>query len=151
MLDRSDMTTDREGGGRMSQEAAVLFANEVFYEAFKARDLATMELLWAEGLPVACIHPGWRALTTRGEVMESWASILGNPAAPEVSCRNARAFRSDSSAFVICYEVIGRSVLVATNIFIDQGGAWRLIHHQAGACNLDPEALEAPQDPTPVH
>ena len=58
MLDRSDMTTDREGGGRMSQEAAVLFANEVFYEAFKARDLATMELLWAEGLPVACIHPG---------------------------------------------------------------------------------------------
>ena len=134
----------------MSQEAAILFANQAFYEAFQARDLATMEQLWAEDLPVACIHPGWQALTTREEVMESWSAILNNPDSPRVSCRNAQAFQSADTAFVICYEVIGRSVLVATNIFVSQQGQWRLIHHQAGACNLDPEALEEPPEPTAV-
>lgn len=135
---------------RMSQEAAILFANETFYEAFQARDLATMEQLWAEDLPVACIHPGWQALTTREAVMESWSSILTNPDSPQVSCRNAQAFQSAETAFVICYEVIGRSVLVATNIFVSQEGQWRLIHHQAGACNLDAESLEEPPEPAPL-
>ena len=46
----------------MSDEEAVLAANEAFYRAFAARDFAAMDALWAAEAPVACIHPGWDAL-----------------------------------------------------------------------------------------
>ena len=49
----------------MSDEEAVLAANEEFYRAFAARDLAAMDALWAQETPVACVHPGWDALVGR--------------------------------------------------------------------------------------
>ena len=49
---------------------AVLFANEAFYQAFAARDLAAMEEVWAHHCPVACIHPGWPPLHGRQAVNE---------------------------------------------------------------------------------
>ncbi|MDX1423604.1 MAG: nuclear transport factor 2 family protein, partial [Kiloniellales bacterium] len=52
----------------MSQAAAVLFVNEAFYAAFRDRDFATLEALWARRAPVACIHPGWQALDDREEI-----------------------------------------------------------------------------------
>ncbi|MCG8356914.1 MAG: nuclear transport factor 2 family protein [Kiloniellales bacterium] len=138
----------------MSEQAAVLFANDSFYAAFLARDVAAMEALWAEDVPVACVHPGWHALTDREEVMESWAGILSNEAAPKVVCRSAQAFVQGESAFVVCYEQIGDSLLVATNIFLRQAGPegrrWRMVHHQAGPCNLPPDALEEEPEPGPV-
>ena len=36
-----------------------LDAHRAFYHAFSSRDLATMDLIWARGVPVLCIHPGW--------------------------------------------------------------------------------------------
>ena len=120
----------------MNELAAVLFVNETFYEAFKSRDMDTMDNLWARETSVACIHPGWRALTTRDDVMESWRDILASDGVPDVSCRGAKAFMSGETAFVICYEVIGGGVLVATNLFRKENGAWRIIHHQAGPCDL---------------
>ena len=120
----------------MSESASVLFVNEAFYDAFRTRDGETMEQLWAQETPVACIHPGWRALTTREDVMESWQEILESDSAPEIDCRGAKAFVAGDSAFVVCYEVIGSTVLVATNLFHQEQGAWRLVHHQAGPCDL---------------
>ena len=134
----------------MSTSAAVLFANAAFYEAFRSRDLATMDQLWAREAPVACIHPGWRALTGREEVMESWEGILANPESPEITCRNAEAFVAGESAYVVCYEVVGRSVLVATNLFVAEEGQWRLIHHQAGPCDLPLDALDEAPEPGPM-
>ena len=37
-----------------------------------------------------------------------------------------------SSAYVICYEKVTNGVLIATNIFVREDGAWRMIHHHAG-------------------
>jgi hypothetical protein len=34
-----------------------LFINEAFYQAFRARDLAAMDDLWAREAPVVCIQP----------------------------------------------------------------------------------------------
>lgn len=131
----------------MSESATVLFVNEAFYEAFRGRDLATMHDLWAREAPVACIHPGWQALTDRDEIMESWRAILGNPGSPRILCRNAEAFVLGPVAFVLCYEVIGEDVLVATNLFVQEGGSWKLAHHQAGPCNAPPDLSE--EEPTP--
>ena len=43
----------------MTEVAAVLFVNDAFYEAFRARDIETMEQLWAREAP-ASIRAGGR-------------------------------------------------------------------------------------------
>jgi len=115
----------------MSERDAVLFVNELFYRAFTDRDVAGMQALWADD-PVACIHPGWGALTPRHDVLESWRRILTSDNAPQVTCRQPRAVVMGDVAFVICYEEISGNFLVATNVFRRDGRTWKIVHHQAG-------------------
>lgn len=126
----------------MTETAELLFINDAFYHVFRTRDATAMDGLWALGEPVACIHPGWHALTTREDVMDSWRGILSNPDSPHIACRGARAHMIGEVGFVICYEVIDGSVLVATNVFARENGVWKLVHHQAGPCNTPPAELE---------
>jgi hypothetical protein len=108
----------------------VLAANKSFYRAFAAGDMAAMNALWSPRAEVTCIHPGWQALLERVAVMNSWQAILASP--PAVRCLGARAFVEKDRAYVICYETVGDGMLVATNVFSCEGGAWLMIHHQAG-------------------
>ena len=117
----------------MSDDAAVLFANDAFYAAFAGRDFAAMERLWSERSSVSCIHPGWPPIAGRQEVMESWHAILTGQHAPEIACRNARAYLLGETAYVICFEILKGTTLVATNVFVREEGEWRIAHHQAGA------------------
>lgn len=133
-----------------SRNAELLFANEAFYLAFCERDLETMDALWATRGPVACIHPGWQALTSREEVMDSWRGILSNPDSPKIACRGARPYLLGEIGFVVCYEQIESAVLVATNVFTREDGAWKLVHHQAGPCNLPPSDLAPEPEAGPV-
>lgn len=125
----------------MQEHADILFANEAFYFAFQMKDLAAMEELWARRVPVACTHPGWPSLSGRDQVLSSWKAILENPDAPAVICRGARARRYGDTAFVTCYEVIGENLLAATNVFVREDAAWKLVHHQAGPCHMPPPEL----------
>ncbi len=134
----------------MGDEDAVLLANESFYRAFAARDLAAMDNLWAETLAVACIHPGWDPLTERDAILQSWAAILGNPNAPQISCEAPRAFVMGETAFVLCSEVVAQGRLVATNVFAVEGSAWKMVHHHAGPAPAAP--MEAhPVKPEVLH
>ena len=136
----------------ISDEEAVLAANQEFYRAFAARDFAAMDALWARETPVACIHPGWDALVCRDMVMESWAAILGGPGAPQIRCEAPRAFVLGSSAFVICREVLEQGRLIATNVFTREQAGWRMIHHQAGpASQAQPTPAPGERPPGPLH
>jgi ketosteroid isomerase-like protein len=115
----------------------VLAANQAFYKAFAARDMAGMDSLWAKGVPVACIHPGWNVLRGRELVIASWRSILGSDSSPDVMCGNASAHVLGESAFVICEEQVADDVLIATNVFVRERGGWKLAHHQAAAIATD--------------
>ena len=42
----------------MSDEDAILFANEAFYTAFAGHDLEALKSLWADDAPIMCLHPG---------------------------------------------------------------------------------------------
>lgn len=113
-----------------SRELEVLEANQAFYRAFAARDAEAMERLWASRHPVACIHPGWDVLDGREEVVSSWRDILaGN--APDISASRAEARVLGEAAFVTCHEVLAGGLLAATNVFVREDGAWRMVHHQA--------------------
>ena len=59
-------------------------------------------------------------------------------------------FVTGETAFVVCYEVIGTTVLVATNLFRKEDGAWRLAHHQAGPCDLSPATFGEEPDESPM-
>lgn len=113
--------------------AAVLAANEAFYQAFRERDSARMDAIWARAEPVLCIHPGWVPLAGRRTVLESFEAIMGQPGSPAVRCDGAMARVDGGHATVICFESIGRARLVATNLFVRiADGGWRIYHHHAG-------------------
>lgn len=128
----------------VSDDAAVLFANEAFYLAFDNRDVRAMDKLWARRASVTCIHPGWRALSGRDDVMERWESILNSPHAPKISCHSASARVHGNVAYVVCYENVDNTFLVATNVFLREDESWKLVHHQAGASPSPPTPEEAP-------
>jgi hypothetical protein len=117
----------------MTDSDAVLSQNLEFYRAFSTRDIGLMERLWARHAPVSCIHPGWRLISGRDEVLRSWRSILRNPGAPSVLCYEESATVYGDTALVTCEEELEDGTLAASNLFIRENGLWRLVHHQACA------------------
>jgi ketosteroid isomerase-like protein len=116
----------------MTDADAVLAANLEFYRAFTTRDVAALDALWARQAPVACLHPGWTALTDRQTIMSSWANILGNPGAPRIVCYDGRVLLFGDTALVLCEEELDGGTLAASNFFVREDGVWRLAHHHAG-------------------
>jgi hypothetical protein len=116
----------------MSDEQAVLDANQAFYAAFTGRDMAAMERIWAHQAAVCCIHPGWAPLIGRAPVLESWAAILADPGALEISSGDAHVMLHGASALVVCHEFLPQGQLLASNQFVMENDAWHLVHHHAG-------------------
>jgi ketosteroid isomerase-like protein len=110
----------------------VLLANASFYRAFAGRDVDRIEEIWARRSPIACVHPGWQPLTGRDAVMASWRGILRGPGAPDIRCTDAACHLVGDSAYVVCIERLDAGALVATNVFVHEDGAWRIVHHHAG-------------------
>ena len=124
----------RKGRSMSDDRAAALAANQAFYDAFAAGDMARMAAAWAEKAPVACAHPGAPLLVGRDVVLESWQSILTAPERPDILCFNAQVHLLGDSAYVTCYERLGGprgATLLATNILTKEGTAWRIVHHHA--------------------
>jgi ketosteroid isomerase-like protein len=130
----------------MSGEIEVLEANEAFYRAFAARDVEALAAGWARRAPVACLHPGWDVLDGRDEVLRSFRAILESPAAPEVRCTLAQAHLLGEAAFVTCHELVSGARLVATNLFVREDGAWRMVHHMAAPLAAG-QARARPREP----
>lgn len=128
------------------QDAEILFANDTLYHAFSEADIGALDALWARHHPVCCIHPGWPAITGREQVLESWRRILDNPEAPRIRPHHARVLAWGPLHAVICYEELETQMLTAFNLFVEEEGAPRLVHHQAGPCAQPPP----PQAPNPV-
>ena len=123
--------------------AALLAANESFYDAFDTADMDAMRALWSEEHTVACIHPGGEAIVGRDEVLSSWESILSAPHRPAIQCVEPKGLVIGQSGLVICTEMLTGGQLVASNLFALEQGAWRMIHHQAGPVNA-PSPLQRP-------
>jgi ketosteroid isomerase-like protein len=135
----------------LSDEESVLKANEAFYTAFARGDFPAMEAIWAKDSPVACMHPGWPPLQDRAKVMQSWQGILANPPRPAIVALQPQVQLHGNTAVVICWEAIGTMHLVATNIFVREGGIWRMVLHQSGQTAHAPKgAAPSPSQPPPT-
>jgi hypothetical protein len=124
---------------------AALAANAAFYAAFADGDEEAMEGLWATTAPVACVHPGAPPIHGRAVVMDSWRALLDAP--PAIRASGAQASIVRGVAFVTCFEHIEDNALAATNVFVWEDGAWRLVHHQAGLVHPDAWSDDAPEGP----
>lgn len=111
-----------------------LFANEAFYLAFSQKDLDAMDALWSRTAPLVCVHPGWRRLTDRGEIMESWRRILTNPDQPGMDFLEPEVYPYAGMTLVSCYEELPGGVCLATNGFVFEGSDCRMVLHHSGAC-----------------
>jgi ketosteroid isomerase-like protein len=122
------------GPERAKSENAVLLANASFYRAFSEGDAAAMAELWAERAPIACIHPGAPVLVGREAVLKSWRQILRAERSFSLRCDSATVQLLGAVALVLCYEGGEEEPahLVATNVFVLEEGAWRMVHHHAG-------------------
>ena len=112
--------------------AALLSANEAFYDAFDTADLDAMSAIWASNHAVVCLHPGALPIFGREAVLRSWVEILSAPQRPAIECVDAQAIAFHQSGIVICREVLPGGSLAATNVFVREGGVWRIVNHQAG-------------------
>ncbi len=130
-------------------ETALLDANAAFYRAFSQRDIAAMEELWAKKAPVVCIHPGWPPLMGRDAVLEGWRRILANPSQPALQMMAPRVTLWGDVALVLCFEKVEDQYLIASNLFVREGKAWRLSHHQAGPVATPPPGTASNDDPDP--
>jgi ketosteroid isomerase-like protein len=127
-----------------ADERAVLEANAAFYRAFSERDVTAMDALWAKTVPVACIHPGWQVLNGREAVMASWRGILGG-VPPAITCSEAVPRVAGTAAFVVCTESLDAGELIATNVFVQEDGAWKIAHHHAGPVASEDEDESGPR------
>jgi ketosteroid isomerase-like protein len=115
----------------MTDTDDVLAANLEFYRAFTTGDYPAMNALWARNAQVLCVHPGWAPLSGREAVLRSWRNILTNPTPTRVACHDDQAFLYGDFAVVICEEELPAGNLVASNMFVREGGRWRMVHHQS--------------------
>jgi hypothetical protein len=127
-------------------EEAVLSANRGFYAAFRGRDPAVMDRLWANVSVVSCVHPGRNAIHGRDGVIASFRAILGSAQAPDIRVSDEVVLFLGEGAMVTCIEHIGDAELVATNVFHFEEGAWKIVHHHAS-----PAARERIRAPDPVN
>jgi ketosteroid isomerase-like protein len=114
--------------------ASVLEANAAFYRAFTRGDMSAMRELWAERAQIFCFHPGGTLLRGQVEVLGAWEQILAAPPPLDMRCHDAQVQLHGEVAIVTCYEGNGAQAphLAATNVFLLEGGRWRLLHHHAG-------------------
>ena len=117
----------RNGGSEAAE--AVLAANRAFYDAFNAKDLGQMAETWARDAEVTCIHPHRAVIAGRAAVLDSWRQILTNPDQGRIVFAAERPIISGRIGVVCGRELVAGIPIAATNVFAEEDGRWRMIHH----------------------
>jgi ketosteroid isomerase-like protein len=117
----------------------VLEANHAFYAAFELLDMDAMTRAWSSDAPISCIHPRGDLVEGRADVMASWKAIFEATQSIRFDLKRVRAFVAGDAAWVVLFEEIEtrhseavlRAQTQATNVFVREGGEWKLVHHHA--------------------
>jgi hypothetical protein len=114
--------------------AAVLAANQRFYDAHEQRDIVAMTAVWEQSDRVACIHPGWPILRGEEAVIGSWRRILDGPGRNQFILTNVEVSIDGHLAWVTLDENLvdgaATGTVAATNAFARHSGeSWLMILH----------------------
>jgi ketosteroid isomerase-like protein len=124
-------------------------ANQAFYVAASARDLAQMDAVWAHAPHVRAIHPtsprvdvGW------DEVRTGWQNLFGRYIEISVMMPDPHVPVSDTMAWVTGEDRFqarrnsGEEVsvtLLGTSVFEKSGGTWLMVHHHVSVPPRPPQ------------
>ena len=119
-----------------SEKKAVERANEAFYRAFEARDLAAMERVWAPRDYAALVHPGQALVTGWEEVRSTLAALFAGSGKIRFGLDDLHVQLREGAAWVMLVEKVHHDddVLVAvqaTNVFERTAQGWRMVLHHA--------------------
>ena len=122
----------------MSQHA-LRAANAAFYAAFQRLDLEAMGNLWARGVQVSCVHPGWDLVLGYDAVMQSWKGIFDGTSEIHFRSEDAQITAGTTMGWVVSREILSTTVqsmtventLSTINTFVLESGVWRIAHHHA--------------------
>lgn len=117
--------------------ATLLAANEAFYAAFEAGDLDAMSEVWSHAEDAACTHPGWPTLHGWAAISASWFALFQGGPSMQLILTEARPTVVGDAGWVTVDEnlIAGTQAqtVAALNVFVRQGGAWRMVaHHGSG-------------------
>ena len=140
-------------GGPFPTPAA---AEEAFYDAIERRDLAALAEVWARCDEVVCVHPGVDRLEGRAAVLESFRRMFAGDARLAFEIVDVTVAGTDALAVHHARERIrveGRlaGVMAATNVYVVEGGGWRMLVHHAsheGGSPLEAEG-DGPDEEAP--
>ena len=131
-------------------------AEQAFYEAFQRADLDAMMAVWAEDEEVYCVHPGGPRLTGLETIRESFRQIFSGGPAMRFEIRGAQTMQGGLIAVHSVHEYINvlgerrqTSVVVATNVYINIGGGWRMLAHHGSPTGQTEARPAAPPSPPP--
>ncbi len=121
----------------LTDAEAVRQANQRFYEAFGALDIAGMDAAWVNSDRSLCVHPGWQPLVGWDRIRESWQSIFDHATLMHFNVQHVNVVVEGNCGWVTCVENIssvlqGRANnfgILATNIFIRTPDGWRMAAH----------------------
>jgi len=121
------------------EREAVRQANDRFYRALEALDLAEMERVWLPASRAYCVHPGWDSLVGWPAIRGSFEQIIAGTSWIRVTPTGVRVEVIGDVAVLTCAENItaksaedvGLAVAQATNLFRRTPEGWRLFHHHA--------------------
>jgi len=135
--------------------AAVAFtdpqeAEQAFYDAFRRADLDAMMAVWAQDEEVFCVHPGGSRLSSLEAIRESFSQIFASGPTMRFEIRAAQSLRGGLIAVHSVYEYITMlgerrppTAVVATNVYANVGGGWRMVAHHG--------SLAGQQEEEPAH
>ncbi len=123
-------------------ELSALEANQVFYDAFEARDLDAMSDIWEHSDRAVCTHPGWASLRGWGPIVSSFAAMFRNGHSLQFVLTDATASVNGDTAWVTVDENLlgdqGGTTVNAVNVFTRVGGGWRLVVHHGSPVHAPP-------------
>jgi ketosteroid isomerase-like protein len=132
-------------------------AEQAFYDAFQAGDIAAMMDVWADGDFIECIHPMSDRSHGRSDIAAGWREIFSSGLRVQIRRSGIRCTQDALLAIHILYEhfsVQGRKEqvppVIATNIYQFVAGSWRMVlHHASPSARGDlqqPHTVRRPHD-----
>lgn len=112
-------------------DESVIAANEHFYQAFRSGAFAEMETIWSPREEVSVYHPNWPGILGREDVMASWYQVMVLSEPPPVFPKDVTIVRAGKVAMVFCTEDMGEARMTASNVFVEEDGAWRMTSHHS--------------------
>jgi uncharacterized protein (TIGR02246 family) len=133
-------------------------AEQAFYEAFQRADLDAMMAVWAEDDEVYCVHPGGPRLTGLEKIRESFRQIFANGATMRFQIKGVQQMRGGMLAVHSVYEQIAlvgerrpANAVVATNVYTNVAGGWRMLAHHASPVASAEAQPQAEMPPAVLH